>query len=90
MLIVVLHSFTARQDIEIRPSMLVGGPTHLPYLLELVQVRISGQDRMSQEHLSEYTAENKRHLNVRYDGWIVFIPNPPDVNFSTVISCPKE
>ena len=62
MLIVVFHSLTARQGIEIRPSMLVGSPTHLPNLLELVQVRISGKDRVSQKHLSEYTAENKRQL----------------------------
>jgi hypothetical protein len=89
-LIVVLHSLTPRQSIEIRPGMLVGSATHLPNLLELVQVRISGKDRMSQEHLPEYTAENKRQLTVRYGGWIVIIPNPPDVNFPTVISCPEE
>jgi len=89
-LIVVLHSLTPRQSIEIWPGMLVGSATHLPNLLELVQVRISGKDRMSQEHLSEYTAENKRQLTARYSGWIVIIPNPPDVNFPTVISCPKE
>jgi hypothetical protein len=56
-LIVVLYSLTPRQSIEIRPGMLVGSATHLPNLLELVQVRISGKDRMSQKHLSEYTAE---------------------------------
>lgn len=76
MLIVVLHSLTPRQSIEIRPCMLVGSATHLPNLLELVQVRISGKDRMSQEHLSEYTAENKRQLTMRYDGWIVIYPTP--------------
>jgi hypothetical protein len=66
MLIVVLHSLTPRQSIEIRPGMLVGGATHLPNLLELVQVRIPGKDRMSQEHLSEYTAKNKCQLAVRH------------------------
>jgi len=60
MLIVMLHTLTAWQGIEIWPGMLVGSATHLPYLLKLVQVRVSRENRMSQEHFSKYTPENKR------------------------------
>jgi hypothetical protein len=55
----MLHTLTAWQGIEIWPGMLVGSSTHLPYLLKLVQVRVSGKNGMSQEHLSKNTSENK-------------------------------